>query len=228
MDVEIRGRQAFLVPEQCASKPASRPERPTAQKADGYIEINPVDAKITPVDLHALIQPVKDAHFERHGRHWTHNYDRDMAALKDGKALKRLQEDPLARQLVWTILDADSWVRIESPDHGVVIDGKFIRTRTYGAIEVPFHDKDVRRALYALMNEDGLLDVMFGGCGDSGAWCFESEIIYGQDRIERSGEKPEVRDWGRYEANPELRRALGTALEPFAAERRSYAHLVVG
>ena len=148
-----------------------------------------------------------------------------MLALADGKPQQRLQNDRIAREVVRAILTASdryghdsSWARMEGTGSGI---------RTYGAITFPqVSDDDLRQRLYALMNEDGLLDVMFGGCGDSGSWCFESEIIYWEEKVTPSGakQKPYTNNMARFEANSKLREVITTMLKPFEAEKPMYVH----
>ena len=176
-------------------------------------------------DLYSLIYPVKEKHFVDYGRIWDCNYEEKMLALADGKPQQRLKNDRIAREVVRAILTATgkygsnpSWVRMEGIGSGI---------RTFGATTFPeISDDDLRPRLYALMNEDGLLEVMFGGCGDSGVWCFESEIIYWEEKVTSSGAKQKsyTNSMARFEANPQLREALTAMLKPFEAEKPMYVH----
>ena len=191
----------------------------------GKVIDDTVQGKIVETDLYSLIYPVKEQHFADYGRTWDHNYEQKMLALADGKPQQRLQNDRIAREVVRAILTASdryghdsSWARMEGTGSGI---------RTYGAITFPqVSDDDLRQRLYALMNEDGLLDVMFGGCGDSGSWCFESEIIYWEEKVTPSGakQKPYTNNMARFEANSKLREVITTMLKPFEAEKPMYVH----
>lgn len=191
----------------------------------GKVIDDTVQGRIIETDLYSLIYPVKERHFVDYGRTWDHNYEEKMLALADGKPQQRLHNDRIAREVVRAILTAtdrygcgSSWVRMEGMGRGI---------RTYGATTFPeVSDDNLRQRLYALMKEDGLLDVMFGACGDPGSWCFESEIIYWEEKVTPSGakQKPYTNSMARFEANQQLREAVIAMLKPFEAEKPMYIH----
>ncbi len=167
-----------------------------------------VKAKIIPVDLYPLIQPVKEAHFKTYGRVWDHDYEKKMTALKEGKPQQRLEEDRIAREVVRAILASDCWV---------VLEGKESPIHCYGATVFPdIPNDDITNKVYGLMNEDGLLDFSIGGCCGPGKWCFESEIVYYR---KKNDEKIKL---AKYDANLQLREAIRAMLKPFEAEKALY------
>ena len=137
-----------------------------------------VHAQVAIVNLYDLVYSVKEQQFANYGRIGDSGYEQKMLALLEGKPQQRLQTDRIAREVVRAMLTAkDSWYNSPSWVHLEGKDPKYCRT--LGATTFPtIPNEEIRKRLYALNNEDGLLDVMFGGCGDSGSWCFESEIIY--------------------------------------------------
>ena len=180
--------------------------------------------QVIETDLYSLIYPVKEQQFEDYGRVWDHLYEEKMLALLEGKPQQRLKEDRLSREIVRSILTAtgsydsrSTWVRMEGNKTGMT---------TYGATKFPkTPNHDLRESLYALKG-DGLLDVMFGACGDPGLWCFESEIIYWKETTTSSGKKQKSvsRSKARFQANAQLREALEAMLKPFSSEKPMYAH----
>jgi len=157
------------------------------------------------VDLYSIIHPLKEQHFKDYGRVLDYRYEEKMQALKEGRPQIRLNEDPLARAVVRAILSINNWRPIE---------GKDAKMSTHGATTFPQVSNDeIINTLYALMNEDGLLDVRFGGCGSSGLWVFESEIIYFQQQIYFPSKSMDK--FAKFERNPILRDAISTIISPY-------------
>lgn len=122
-----------------------------------------ITAEIGSIDLYSLIYPVKEQHFADYGRIWNDNYEKKMLALIDRKPQQRLQHDRIAREVVKAILTTKDCFGADLSL--ATIEGNNPIMRTVGATVFPnVSDDDVQKRLYALKN-DGLLDVIFGGCG---------------------------------------------------------------
>lgn len=162
-----------------------------------------VRAKIIPIDLLSLIQPVKEAQFARFGRHFTYGYEGAMDALKKGSVLTTLEQSRTAREVIRALLSVSSPKRIQGKDPGV---SQYAATRF---LTVP--DTLVREALNKIYSE-GLLEIMHFGCGDTGVWYLQSERVFPDDCHIR------------FEENIGLREGLTKLLIPFSSERPLYTH----
>jgi hypothetical protein len=179
--------------------------------------IDIVKAEVPNVDLYSIISSTKESQFKEYGRVWDHDYKAKMQALKDKKFHKRLQENRLAREVIKSVLSVDYPVAIKGQDY----------KSSRNVIVIPqWTPEEISNVVYGIMNDDGLFDFTFYGCGSPNQYCFETEMIYWEETITRSGNQQAASSASmcKFELNPQVREAVRSMLKPFEAEKQLYIH----
>ncbi|MBU0615318.1 MAG: hypothetical protein KJ601_04455 [Nanoarchaeota archaeon] len=162
---------------------------------------NTVAEKIVPVDLYSLMLPRLRQQYRRDGSKYGHVAE----AFQEGRAVERLERDPVARDVVRALL------RYRRP---TVIGGRDYGTGWEYAVIFPGHtNKEIGSVVHGMMNRDGLLDFMFQ-CHADNHWCFNTEVV---TRTTRPG-------WSEahFRGNGKLRDGLRELLKPYEGEKPMY------